>query len=370
MDKTRNNYFSKTDSLCLKGIAITIMMFFHCFCSVERFKNYTVIFEPFSQDFIVKLTSTFNICVSIFAFVTGYGLYLSASKRCVDAKSIKKWSIDRYIKTFSGYWVVYLLSFVITYIYQSYPYQVYFKKNFIRGIAYIFTDFLGFSDLFGTPTLCGTWWYMSAALIFIVLVPIIIKTSKKIGYVPVIIMIIVLPRILDLGYLTGTSPYSFLLALIAGMIFAQYNVFEKLLNIKLIRNKRLDDIVQFILWTALLIASLYVWVKLEKSKYWEYHYALQPLISIFYCRKYIIRIPVVNKILAFLGKHSMNIFLVHTFFRYTFFRDFTYSFKYFWLIAIVLLGISLGVSILIELLKKIIRYDKFVSKLSEKTANT
>ena len=48
----------------------------------------------------------------------------------------------------------------------------------------------------------------------------------------------------------------------------------------------------------------------------------------------------------------MNIFLVHTFFRYIFFRDFIYGFKYFWLIVLVLFGVSLGVTMLIELLKK------------------
>ncbi|MDE6863408.1 MAG: hypothetical protein K2J41_03375, partial [Eubacterium sp.] len=85
------------------------MMFFHCFCNVERFEDYMVIFAPFSQDFIVKLTSSFNICVLIFAFITGYGLYLSARGRCSDSKSIKKWVVDRYIKTFSGYWFIYIL---------------------------------------------------------------------------------------------------------------------------------------------------------------------------------------------------------------------------------------------------------------------
>lgn len=369
MDKMRDEYFSKTDSLCLKGIAITIMMFFHCFCNVERFEDYTVIFSPFSQNFIVKLTSSFNICVSIFAFITGYGLYLSARGRCSASKSIKKWAVDRYIKTFSGYWFIYILSFIITYIYKNYPHQVYLKKGFTRGVFYILTDFLGFSDVIGTPTLCGTWWYMSAALIFIVLVPIIIKISKEIGYIPIIVNIVVLPRVLDIGYLTGTNPYSFLLALIAGMIFAQFNAFEKLLNIKLIRNNKIDNIIQFVLWTVLLTASLYIWIRIQKSKFWEYHYALQPLISIFYCRKYIIRIPVINKILEFLGRHSMNIFLVHTFFRYVFFSEFIYGFKYFWLIVLVLLGVSLCVSILIELLKKVIHYDELISKLSKKITN-
>lgn len=62
----------------------------------------------------------------------------------------------------------------------------------------------------------------------------------------------------------------------------------------------------------------------------------------------------------------MNIFLVHTFIRYVFFGDFIYGFKYFWLIALVLLGVSLGISVIIELLKRIIHYNSLISKLSKK----
>lgn len=114
-----------------------------------------------------------------------------------------------------------------------------------------------------------------------------------------------------------------------------------------------------------MIASLCIWIRLEKSKFWEYHYALQPLISIFYCRKYIIRIPVINKILEFSGRHSMNIFLVHTFFRYIFFRDFIYGFKYFWLIVLGLFGFSRS-DYAYRIIEKIIRYDKLISQFSKK----
>lgn len=70
--------------------------------------------------------------------------------------------------------------------------------------------------------------------------------------------------------------------------------------------------------------------------------------------------------MQFFGKHALNIFLVHTFIRYTFFQDFTYSFKHFALICLVLFGISLGISIVIEGLKKLLHFDRFTRFLCQK----
>ena len=73
--------------------------------------------------------------------------------------------------------------------------------------------------------------------------------------------------------------------------------------------------------------------------------------------------------LGFLGKHSMNIFLIHSFYRDVFFHEFTYSFYYAWLDYIVLTAISLVTSIVLEWFKKLIRYEKFidwVKKISNK----
>ena len=63
------------------------------------------------------------------------------------------------------------------------------------------------------------------------------------------------------------------------------------------------------------------------------------LISLMTIRK----ITFVSLIFQYLGKHSMNIFMIHTFIFAYFYRDFIYSFKYPILIFLVLLVFSLGV---------------------------
>ena len=77
--------FTKDESIRMKGIAIFALMFHHCFMSRDRFAGYEIVFAPFSESFVVNICAYLKICVPIFAFITGYGLYLSYSK--VDSRS-------------------------------------------------------------------------------------------------------------------------------------------------------------------------------------------------------------------------------------------------------------------------------------------
>ena len=86
-----NNYFDKESSIALKGIAIILMMLHHNFRDASLFSSYAVSFVPFSESSVVKFSYACKICVSIFAFITGYGLYLAYNKRNTNAtKSLTK----------------------------------------------------------------------------------------------------------------------------------------------------------------------------------------------------------------------------------------------------------------------------------------
>lgn len=54
-----------------------------------------------------------------------------------------------------------------------------------------------------------------------------------------------------------------------------------------------------------------------------------PIIVIAFAASFITMIPGIRQVLLFLGKHSMNIFLIHTFIRHYFWSDFIYSFGHF-----------------------------------------
>lgn len=359
--------FSKRDSMCMKGIAILLMMFHHCYRSKDRFENYVVDFRPFDLEFVVDISDYFKICVSIFVFITGYGLYLSARNRCRDAKSTERWIGERLVKTLSGFWFVYMLVFVITQIYAGYPVKIYFGKGGIRGILYALIDFLGLANFFSTPSMVSTWWYMSAAVAYIIFLPLFVKWTQKLGYITLFTVLAFVPRQLrESGYPGGIAILTFLSPLLLGMFFAQYDVFAKLNALRLAKNKILDTCLQLIAYHALLIGSVVIWLRFPRDVVWEYHVGIAPLIVICYCWKYAARIPGIREFLFFCGKHSMNVFLVHSYIRLVFFEKFTYGFRYFWLIVIVLFAISMGISILIELLKKWTHYDGYIYAVCRK----
>ena len=70
--------------------------------------------------------------------------------------------------------------------------------------------------------------------------------------------------------------------------------------------------------------------------------------------------------LAFAGKHSMNMYLTHTFIFAYFLHDFIYWFKYPILIFAVLFSISLLLSMTIEFLKEKIGFYRFQKNVISK----
>lgn len=71
-------------------------------------------------------------------------------------------------------------------------------------------------------------------------------------------------------------------------------------------------------------------------------------------------------VLAYLGKHSMNMYMVHTFIFGYFFHDFIYGFKYPICIFAALLLSSLAVSIVLETLKTKLNFYVLVSRITSK----
>lgn len=353
------NGFSKIDSLKIKGIAILLMMFHHCFGGVNRFNGYDISFYPFSQAQFVKISWSFKICVSIFAFITAYGLTLSLKKHLEYDNNYYHWYLQRLIKLLSGYWFVVIIFCLICEVFGRQVSNIFFNHGLLQGIFYLFLQAMGVSYLFATPLLNGTWWYMSAAVIFVLLIPLLhYIATKKYGTAILLVGTILIFRIHQdsIGFPGGESPYTYLYILCIGTLAAEKNWL--LSSSKGVFKFFIDTILMYLVYRVYLVVPV--------ELFWEFTWNLVPFFLIVYCWKWIICIPVIDKILIFLGRHSINIFLVHTFIRDHFFHDFIYSLKYFWLIIIVLLGTSVLLSILIEWMKKVTGYNQWINYLIEK----
>lgn len=357
------NAFTKQDSMRIKGIAIILLMFYHCFVSDKIFTKYNITFFPLTKEIADVFTDYFKICVPVFAFISGYGLYRSYSQINKERTEISKWTLTRSLKLLSGFWFVYICTLILGQMIDNMPQRVYFKEGKVRGVIYMLLDATGFAKLFGSKTVTVTWWYIGAALLFILLVPILMGASRRGGWGITCAMIILIPRVFKVGFPGSMNPYSFLLAFAGGMIFAEVGVFEKLDAIHLVKSRKLDEVLKFIIAVIILAASVLVYERMTWGLIWEIPFAVCPIIFLCFCRKYVIRIPLLKNILWYLGKYSMNMFLIHSILKNRYLKPFLYSFRYYWLIPLVLLAISLAFSVGLEWIKKVVRYEKGINKL-------
>lgn len=359
--------FSKTDSMCLKGVAIVLLMCIHCFGSTSRFAGYEFNFWPLSQDLYVDLAYYCKICVSLFAFISGYGLYLSAKNKVEDLTTINKWTVSRVVKTLSGFWYWYIICFVVIFFYNGLPKKIYFGDGIVRGSIYMLIDFLGLGELFGTPVLSGSWWYMSAAVVYIVLMPLVVRWTKKWGWFSLLSAIVIIPRILfNSDFFGASNIFTFFLPVYFGALFAEFNVFEKIEEFTLVKNKKLNEILLLGLGVITVLVSIYIWIRVPYKVLWEFHFGVAPVILIIFFNRFIFRQggflrKTVNSVFFFLGKYSMDMYIFHTLLREQILRDFLYNMKYPIFTILSLLIISLGIAVVFGFVKKLIKYDNLIA---------
>ena len=359
--------FTKEHTMQMKGIAIIILLFHHCFLNAQRWATvpyeklattkgwgyYPISFAPFSSHTIQYLASFSKICVAMFVFMTGYGMwvsYESQKKKTTMSNYIKK----RMVTLMTGFLIIFVVTEVLA-IPTGRFIEVY--GHDFRSVVYMIIDALGLAKLLGTPLFCLTWWYMSLAIVLIMIFPFVHSIMEKYQWVVVVASIIV-PRACGFGQ--STDLFRYLLAYTLGMYFAQHDLLARIKEKFMEQNvegKLLSLIVSLIGLAVIIKRRQNAWIGWKYLDFWD-GFAAMYVIIISYI--YILNGKWIVKGLGFLGKHSMNIFLIHSFYRDVFFHEFTYSFYYAWLDYIVLMAISLVTSIVLEWFKKLIRYEKFI----------
>ena len=359
--------FTKEHTMQMKGIAIIILLFHHCFLNTQRWATvpyeklattkgwgyYPISFAPFSSHTIQYLASFSKICVAMFVFMTGYGMwvsYESHKKKTTMSNYIKK----RMVTLMTGFLIIFVVTEILA-IPTGRFIEVY--GHDFRSVVYMIIDALGLAKLLGTPLFCLTWWYMSLAIVLIMIFPFVHSIMEKYQWIVVVASIIV-PRACGFGQ--STDLFRYLLAYTLGMYFAQHDLLARIKEKFMEQNvagKLLSLIVSLIGLAVIIKCRQNAWIGWKYLDFWD-GFAAMYVIVLSYI--YILNGKWIVKGLGFLGKHSMNIFLIHSFYRDVFFHEFTYSFYYAWLDYIVLMAISLVTSIVLEWFKKLIRYEKFI----------
>lgn len=339
--------FRKEHTMITKGILVIMLLAHHVFYpnNIATYGIQTIISD---HEMLNKIIIFFKICISGFSFLTAYGMCQKYSKINDNKKEFMRLNIIRLIKLESSVFIIYWAAV----LYQHFVigesirhFYIGLEKNIFRLMVYMGVDMLGLAAFAGGKLLNETWWYLSLSIVLITIMPFVFMIYKKYRY-------LCLPVFLLMPFSTSVLLKEVLPSVCLGIAFSYENWFEKLGN-KKIRNKFFGFLISLaILYIAYLLSPYYMMFTFTLA--FIIPYMVYDVISY---------IPIVNRCLYYLGKHSMNIFLIHTFIYLYFYSDFIYSFHNSWTILLVLLGISLLLSIVIEGFKWIIGYNKLVSKL-------
>lgn len=348
--------FTKEHTNIAKGFAIILLLMYHLFESEYEVIALGVNYAPFRWETFHRICGFGNVCVSIFVFLTAYGI----SKGIFAQKELGiKEAYGQACKRFGKL----MLNFVILYISVNVFMFPYFDLKLLygggwQGMLQLITDALGMHMFFGTATMNISWWYMELAYILIFLIPVMAFATKKLGNSMLLIMYF-LPFVLDFNF----DVARYLLVATVGICAAKGDWIDKVMNRKV-----------HLVWKWLIgIAGLVFCVLVRQNFLVQERYLAEAdaVISFFIvCMTTVVigSIPGICKAFAFIGRHSMNIYLVHTFFYMSIWRKETYQFKYAILILLVLLAVTLLYSIILEGLKKLgkLLYRKIKEKIAAK----
>ena len=287
--------FTKEHTSCIKGLAIFFMLFYHLTGSPGRLTQITQLIPSW---YGTSITHAFQICVPLFLFMGGFGLYKTYSKK--TSFSYRD-ALKRIFNLYKQYWIIFFIFVPIGFLFIDYTFH---PLEFISNLLAI------------TSSYNGEWWFLSLYIELLLLFPIVIRINVNLKYHLLIFLgIFLITRFLlqidiwDNDNILIYHSRAFLINLpiwMLGIIFAKFNIFQ--LIISKIQDLRLNNIlIAFFCLAIPLLGRAY----LPMIGVTEIVLVPVEIIGIIIlCEK----MNYAKSILYQLGKHSTNMWLIHSFF--------------------------------------------------------
>lgn len=326
--------FTKEKTNIAKGIAICLMFAFHLYTFEERLINGNT-FIPTIPFFNAEhyLGNFGNICVSIFLFLSGYGMYLGSQK---SPNNVFNYAIAKLKDLYINYWL-YLLIFV--------PFGLFVIEDLSAldpiGIYYSTKSTIVFNNLLGFNTTYNLdWWFVSMfAIIIVFLFPLYTIIIQRNSIALIILSLTLYYFNRDVGQYGLMAFVVRQTSFALGMLCAKHNFFSS----KII--KKLEDLSW--IWIVLALTGIFI-IKFIVNFVPDYDFALTPLFIYFSIR--LVETNYLSKVFAYLGKYSFQMWLVHSFFAIYYLQDLTFLPKWSPLIFALLVAKTLLSVLLIEYL--------------------
>lgn len=314
-----------------KGMALMLILWHHLFYE-----------KPETGWLVFQTALLAKVCVGIYVILSGYGLAESIKHKKLDIASFFK---RRLVKLYMNYWLIALI-FI--------PIGVLFMGRTLEGVFGEYAYFKLFIQMLGlhmyTSVSYGynaTWWFMSLIIVLYAIFPLVFPLTKK----------------FKLWFLAFCAVLLFVpIPLVNDWIF------PFAVGVYLSQN---DGFVRMFAWLQkqgtlrfAILLVLTVFVAWYRQNGWLFDSIRADtffgILLILWTTELVLVSGYAKKAFEFIGVHSFNIFLFHTFIYYYYFPNFIYSFHYPVLIFAALLAVCLVISVGIEAFKKKINFDKIL----------
>lgn len=333
----------------VKAIAIAAMIIHHLFWE-----------HPEYGLVAYTLAIAGKVCVALFVFLSGYGMATTFPKhidgRLNTAKTFFFFLSRRYVKFFLNYWIVFFVTIPIGVFCFGRTLELAYGVE-ANLPACFFRDMLGQQ---GFSSYNITWWFNELILALWILFPILYYTMKN-GFIAIGILVFLYTNPGDILYsleIFASCLSVYVLPFCIGICTALHS--ERI-------NKILNNLpAQFVLYGSICLTAVFTFLRGS---------ALIPSFSYFRVDPFLTLsiILVVVSIcrttkhefapLQFVGKHSMNMYLTHTYILAYFFGEYVFALKNPATMFVVVFAASLLVSVTFEFVKNKIGFYRLQSRL-------
>lgn len=317
--------FTREDTKVMKGVAILLMLIHHLWAYPDRIAGGSLkyIFTIFGQSSITYVGLFGQICVSLFFFLGGYGIYISCKNKEFDI-------VGKVKGLYVSLWKVFLIFIPVAFIFFS-DQIAYCKDELIwsRYDSFDWSECL--NNFFGlSNTYNGEWWFFTSYLYAIISFPFLRKVCDKyavsVNAALIVVFCIfvtniapVLSNLEVLGtlnnnylyraYICQSAPY--ISCFWAGMVAAKGDLLLRLQR-TMAQHRVLNPIFDILIWFAV--------IYLRNS-------LLGTVMDMVYVPLLIVAsldllnyVGIIKKLFLKLGAESTNMWLIHTFLCYYFYE--------------------------------------------------